>query len=122
MSVRPPGAGRADRLRVRPLLRTPDVVLLARGTRGAQLHLSLRHEGAGQPPPRPAFPARLCEREGPDRPFRLLGRGGHGGVPPGAAADRKSVVSGKSVSVSVDLGGRRIITKTTNSHIISERE
>src|SRR3546814_11254773 len=29
--------------------------------------------------------------------------------------DRKSVVSGKSVSVRVDLGGRRIITKTTTA-------
>src|SRR3546814_16365147 len=29
----------------------------------------------------------------------------------GKAIDRKSVVSGKSVSVSVDLGGRRIIKK-----------
>src|SRR3546814_12510878 len=29
--------------------------------------------------------------------------------------DRKSVVSGKSVSVRVDLGGRRIIIKTTTS-------
>src|SRR3546814_16933715 len=29
--------------------------------------------------------------------------------------DRKSVVSGKSVSVRVDLGGRRIIKKNTNS-------
>src|SRR3546814_14079339 len=29
--------------------------------------------------------------------------------------DRKSVVSGKSVSVSVDLGGRRIINKKKNS-------
>src|SRR3546814_20241566 len=29
----------------------------------------------------------------------------------GVPADRKSVVSGKSVSVRVDLGGRRIITK-----------
>src|SRR3546814_13770258 len=28
--------------------------------------------------------------------------------------DRKSVVSGKSVSVSVDIGGRRIINKTNN--------
>src|SRR3546814_3067389 len=34
---------------------------------------------------------------------RLYGTGGHG--------DRKSVVSGKSVSVRVDLGGRRIIKK-----------
>src|SRR3546814_18277893 len=31
-------------------------------------------------------------------------------------ADRKSVVQGKSVSVSVDLGGRRIIKKKTTIH------
>src|SRR3546814_20852167 len=30
--------------------------------------------------------------------------------------DRKSVVEGKSVSVSVDLGGRRIIKKTKNTN------
>src|SRR3546814_15815392 len=30
--------------------------------------------------------------------------------------DRKSVVSGKSVSVRVDLGGRRIIKKKKNEH------
>src|SRR3546814_13044576 len=30
------------------------------------------------------------------------------------AIDRKSVVEGKSVSVSVDLGGRRIMRKKTN--------
>src|SRR3546814_20774733 len=38
----------------------------------------------------------------------------------GPVADRKSVVSGQSVSVRVDLGGRRLIThkKTTlNSHL-----
>src|SRR3546814_14830919 len=34
----------------------------------------------------------------------------------GAAQDRKSVVEGKSVSVRVDLGGRRIITKKNNIH------
>src|SRR3546814_17974812 len=33
-----------------------------------------------------------------------------------ATLDRKSVVSGKSVSVRVDLGGRRLITKN-NPHI-----
>src|SRR3546814_15515270 len=33
--------------------------------------------------------------------------------------DRKSVVSGKSVSVRVDLGGRRIIKKKNIHHIIS---
>src|SRR3546814_18800693 len=31
-------------------------------------------------------------------------------------ADRKSVVEGKSVSVRVDLGGRRIIKKKNNTH------
>src|SRR3546814_16633154 len=34
----------------------------------------------------------------------------------GGGRDRKSVVSGKSVSVSVDLGGRRIIRKKTKDH------
>src|SRR3546814_19871814 len=34
--------------------------------------------------------------------------------------DRKSVVSGKSVSVRVDLGGRRIVTKKTNTIIDSK--
>src|SRR3546814_19469323 len=34
-------------------------------------------------------------------------------------ADRKSVVSGKSVSVRVDLGGRRIIKKTDKRRIQS---
>src|SRR3546814_11334899 len=37
------------------------------------------------------------------------------------AGDRKSVVSGKSVSVRVDLGGRRIIKKTTTQRAQSER-
>src|SRR3546814_18360455 len=34
-----------------------------------------------------------------------------------AAADRTSVVAGKSVSVRVDLGGSRFITKKNNQHI-----
>src|SRR3546814_12144904 len=34
-------------------------------------------------------------------------------------ADRKSVVKGKSVSVSVDLGGRRILKKNTHNTNIS---
>src|SRR3546814_13107405 len=33
------------------------------------------------------------------------------------APDRKSVVSGKSVSVRVDLGGRRIIKKKNNNYV-----
>src|SRR3546814_11100364 len=53
---------------------------------------------------------------------RLLGQGGtlccsRTAVVRSAAEDRKSVVLGKSVSVRVDLGGRRIIKKkiTTNT-------
>src|SRR3546814_14942228 len=45
-------------------------------------------------------------------PHRGADRGA-GGAP--VDQDRKSVVSGKSVSVRVDLGGRRIITKNTNT-------
>src|SRR3546814_11753421 len=36
---------------------------------------------------------------------------------PGRPADRKSVVSGKSVSVRVDLGGRRIVKKKNNNKL-----
>src|SRR3546814_11585226 len=36
---------------------------------------------------------------------------------PASGEDRKSVVQGKSVSVRVDLGGRRIITKKKNTSI-----
>src|SRR3546814_13388752 len=39
-------------------------------------------------------------------------RGRHVAAVDDEAVDRKSVVSGKSVSVRVDLGGRRFITKT----------
>src|SRR3546814_15596340 len=38
-------------------------------------------------------------------------------VEPADAADRKSVVAGKSVAVRVDLGGRRIVKKQKNNHI-----
>src|SRR3546814_13420764 len=34
----------------------------------------------------------------------------------GPGIERKSVVEGKSVDVSVDLGGRRLITKKKNKH------
>src|SRR3546814_17821289 len=44
---------------------------------------------------------RACESGALDHPARQLGR----------KLDRQSVVSGKSVSVRVDLGGRRIIKK-----------
>src|SRR3546814_20140330 len=39
-----------------------------------------------------------------------------------AKRDRKSVVSGKSVSVRVDLGGRRIIKKKTNTKQTTSRK
>src|SRR3546814_20484024 len=39
------------------------------------------------------------------------------GLPDTGEKDRKSVVSGKSVSVRVDLGGRRIIKKKKNIHM-----
>src|SRR3546814_19217669 len=41
----------------------------------------------------------------------MLGAGGGGAL----AGDRKSVVSGTSVSVRVDLGGRRLLKKTITS-------
>src|SRR3546814_8027633 len=45
--------------------------------------------------------------------FTLIGSRDRGAVP--LARDRKSVVKGKSVSVRVDLGGRRLIKKKTHS-------
>src|SRR3546814_16955248 len=64
-----------------------------------------RRTGARRRPPRPAAgygPARGRDSADPPSPR-----------PPGRRTDRKSVVSGKSVSVRVDLVGRRVIkTKT----------
>src|SRR3546814_13973795 len=70
--------------------------------------------------------AALATRRGPGHGSCWLSpREGAGSCPPetrragcasatrGAARDRKSVVKGKSVSVRVDLGGRRIIKKKT---------
>src|SRR3546814_15157395 len=54
-----------------------------------------------------------------NRRHTVVRRGGKSGFPRylpiimGVHVDRKSVVSGKSVSVRVDLGGRRIIKKKT---------
>src|SRR3546814_20895503 len=45
------------------------------------------------------------------RLHRAVDPGGEGGPRAGGLPDRKSVVSGKSVSVRVDLGDRRIIKK-----------
>src|SRR3546814_17982843 len=46
---------------------------------------------------------------------RVRGRGSARKEARGGSTDRKSVVSGKSVSVRVDLGGRRSITKKKQS-------
>src|SRR3546814_17735327 len=56
--------------------------------------------------------------DGGDEPRRLGGRerGAPGRV--GGRGDRKSVVSGRSVSVRVALGGRRIIKTKTNTSIV----
>src|SRR3546814_15272381 len=51
--------------------------------------------------------------------FVLAGSGHIAGVVNPPAADRKSVVSGKSVSVRVDLGGRRIIKKKNTKEDIT---
>src|SRR3546814_17394495 len=77
--------------------------------RGAarRAHLWVRRSRGLQP----ASPGRavLQRREELSRGGEVLPRGA--GDP--SAADRKSVVSGTSVSVRVDLGGRRIIKKKT---------
>src|SRR3546814_21009555 len=77
-------------------------------------------------------PARPPEGQGHHRAGRLRGgrralgrqderrgaaRGGMRGLSLGRLLDRKSVVSGKSVSVRVDLGGRRIIKKNKTIHL-----
>src|SRR3546814_10962811 len=48
-----------------------------------------------------------------DVPEQTARHGARRGVPSGCLRDRMSVVQGKSVSVSVDLGGRRSIKKKT---------
>src|SRR3546814_17540221 len=51
----------------------------------------------------------------PCRPSCGSSRKGRARLPPGKRRDRKSDVSGKSVSVRVDLGGRRSIKKKTEA-------
>src|SRR3546814_13485376 len=56
----------------------------------------------------------LVERGGKGRPFHVH----HATAESVRAVDRQSVVSGKSVSVRVDLGGRRVIKKKiTTLHV-----
>src|SRR3546814_12606843 len=51
------------------------------------------------------------------RPFAFVGRRVAAGRDDHLDVDRTSVVSGKSVSVRVDLGGRRIIKKKKNTDV-----
>src|SRR3546814_12573780 len=62
----------------------------------------------------PAFDQNAAEtvlRGKIDIALRFFGRGAVDAVMAPASLDRKSVVSGQSVSVRVDLGGRRVIKK-----------
>src|SRR3546814_11410343 len=87
------------------------------------LFRSWRHHSGRTEHPRGALRARFAGTGGGARP---LGRGGgrrdRAGLK-GAALfhrlDRKGVVEGKSVSVRVDLGGRRIRTKTFSRHSVT---
>src|SRR3546814_11657767 len=64
---------------------------------------------------KPADPRRAAIELGRDQRQQVFGGIGQGAEtvdhPGGEALDRKSGVEGKSVSVSVDLGGRRLIKK-----------
>src|SRR3546814_13863568 len=101
----------------RRLDETPDVSLLHAGGK-AQRHANPRRQaGRRRRPaalrPRPAAGLRAAE-EYPrlhPHPPRLYRRRGHRPRHLRLLPDRKSVVSGKSVSVRVDLGGRRSIKK-----------
>src|SRR3546814_11134926 len=59
---------------------------------------------------------RRGDRDGGEHAFGIARRPVEALPAAHGAADRKSVVEGKGVSVGVDLGGRRIITKKKNTH------
>src|SRR3546814_20990793 len=72
---------------------------------------------AGDDPERIAATAQCRDRSDGAGTQRVLEREGlRQSAIAGEHGDRKSVVSGKSVSVRVDLGGRRIINKKKNPH------
>src|SRR3546814_17499167 len=98
---------------------------LTRGGPGGS-RLFPAHPGDLRPPRGSPHPRRGDVRHGPDRHAARLrtggcdGRSDRGRQGPGRrlpadrrGPDRKSVVEGKSVSVRVDLGGRRSIKKKT---------
>src|SRR3546814_16861327 len=79
----------------------------------------------------PSSPAKPFDSDNPPRahvrrtrsvrPSRTGCRPAGGTRSPPGPADRKSVVSGKSVSVRVDIGGRRLIHKNKlNEHYITD--
>src|SRR3546814_18223029 len=61
-------------------------------------------------------PFRIARHRPKPGPLPRAARRRRSRVRPQAAADRKSVVQGKSVSVRLDLGGRRIDKNTTLGH------
>src|SRR3546814_11013764 len=67
-------------------------------------------------------PDQAGDKRGGDRSPCPDAPGGGACPRPPAARDRKSVVSGKRVSVRVDLGGRRIIKKKTQQNIAMYHE
>src|SRR3546814_16643085 len=64
-----------------------------------------------------AAPIRLARAGSQAEPARSIYRGSSGAA--ASFYDRKSVVKGKSASVRVDLGGRRISNKTHNKQAVS---
>src|SRR3546814_12905686 len=71
-----------------------------------------RRGGACPTPGGPSRTAGWPTRAGQAPPLQASGVPSNGGM-----GDRKSVGEGKSVSVRLDLGGRRILKKNTNQHI-----
>src|SRR3546814_14916608 len=71
---------------------------------------ALLHARAGRKA-RARIPPRLRPERRRSEPFGQIDRADDLAIP-GDRVDRKSVVEGKSVSVRVDLGGRRFIKKT----------
>src|SRR3546814_19744893 len=99
MIRRPPRSTRTDTLFPYTTLFRSRLVLL-----GPQRRVELRRARVLQVPHAPVQAAPGAGPAGEGRVHVVAGESGNRG-------ERKSVVSGKSVSVRVDLGGRRIIKK-----------
>src|SRR3546814_19496533 len=114
MTQRPPSTTRPDTLfPYTSLFRSPAAPLSHRdrrsggddagGDRGADEDAAARSAAAARPARTRDLPARSAARHRPLAAQRAARRAG--------APDRTSVGSGKSMSVRVDLGGRRLIKK-----------